>query len=268
MPPSISSAPAAVDDPRSSLPEMPDGQPGRPAAGGELALAAAAEPVSAVACDLDALEDELRDLDLTASTAVRLSLKRAFDVLASAAALLVLLPVFLVIAALIKLTDGGPTFFVQRRVGLRGRTFRMLKFRSMVMHAERLRPRLELLNESNGPVFKMRVDPRVTRVGRFIRRYSLDELPQLINVLVGDMSVVGPRPSLPSEVASYEPWQHRRFAVRPGLTCHWQVCPRRYQMSFDEWMRLDLKYVDDWSLRLDLDLIRRTVGVVLRGTGK
>jgi lipopolysaccharide/colanic/teichoic acid biosynthesis glycosyltransferase len=268
MPPSISRAPAATDDPRISLPEMPDGQPGRPAAGGELALAPAAEPDSAVACDLDGLEDELRDLERTASTAVRLSLKRAFDVLASAAALLVLLPVFLVIAALIKLTDGGPIFFVQRRVGLRGRTFRMLKFRSMVMHAERLRPRLEVLNESNGPVFKMRVDPRVTRVGRFIRRYSLDELPQLINVLFGDMSIVGPRPSLPSEVASYEPWQHRRFAVRPGLTCHWQVCPRRYEMSFDEWMRLDLKYVDDWSLRLDLQLIRRTVGVVLRGTGK
>ncbi len=267
MPPSISSAPAAIGDPGISRPSIPHGQASQQVAGG-LALATAARPVSAVVCDLEALEEELRDLDLTASTLVRLSLKRAFDVLASAAALLVLLPLFLLIAALIKLTDGGPIFFFQRRVGLRGQTFRMLKFRSMVIHAERLRPRLEVRNESNGPVFKMRLDPRVTRVGRFIRRYSLDELPQLINVLVGDMSIVGPRPSLPSEVASYEPWQYRRFAVRPGLTCHWQVCPRRYQVSFDDWMRLDLKYVDDWSLGLDLDLIRRTLGVVLRGTGE
>ncbi len=268
MPPSISSAPVVIGDPGISLPSIAHGQACQQVAGGEQALAIADQPVSGVACDLDALEDELRELDLTASMLVRSSLKRAFDVLASAAALLVLLPLFLVIAALIKLTDGGPIFFVQRRVGLRGQTFRMLKFRSMVIHAERLRPRLEVRNESNGPVFKMRLDPRVTRVGRFIRRYSLDELPQLINVLAGDMSIVGPRPSLPSEVARYEPWQYRRFAVRPGLTCFWQVCPRRYLISFDEWMRLDLKYVDDWSLRLDLDLIRRTLGVVLRGTGE
>ena len=268
MPPSISSAPAAIGDRGISLPSISHGQACQQVAGGELALATAAQPVSAVASDLDALEDEFRDLDLTASMLVRSSLKRAFDVLAAAAALVVLLPLFFVIAALIKVTEGGPIFFVQRRVGLRGQTFRMLKFRSMVIHAERLRPRLEVRNESNGPVFKMRLDPRVTRVGRFIRRYSLDELPQLINVLAGDMSIVGPRPSLPSEVARYEPWQYRRFAVRPGLTCHWQVCPRRYLISFDEWMRLDLKYVDDWSLRLDLDLIRRTLGVVLRGTGE
>ena len=114
----------------------------------------------------------------------------------------------------------------------------------------------------------MRRDPRVTAIGRFIRRYSLDELPQLLNILRGEMSVVGPRPSLPSEVLSYEQWQYRRFAVRPGLTCLWQVCPDRYRMSFDEWMRLDLRYVDDWNLRLDLDLILRTFGVVLAGTGE
>ncbi|MFL5311509.1 MAG: sugar transferase, partial [Myxococcales bacterium] len=197
-----------------------------------------------------------------------LSVKRALDVLASGLALLVLLPLFLVIAAAIKLTDGGPVFFAQLRVGRRAEMFRMLKFRSMVVHAERLRPRLEIRNESNGPVFKMKLDPRVTPIGRFIRKYSLDELPQLLNVLVGDMSIVGPRPSLPREVARYEAWQYRRFAVRPGLTCFWQVCPRRYQISFDEWMRLDLKYVDQWSLRLDLDLIVRTFGVVLGGTGE
>jgi lipopolysaccharide/colanic/teichoic acid biosynthesis glycosyltransferase len=224
--------------------------------------------LSSAPLDPAALEDEFRDFGLELSTIVRLSVKRAFDVVASAAALLVLLPLFLVIAALIKLIDGGPVFFEQPRVGLQGQVFRMFKFRSMVVHAERLRPRLEVRNESSGPVFKMRLDPRVTLIGRFIRKYSLDELPQLVNVLAGDMSIVGPRPSLPSEVALYEPWQLRRFAVRPGLTCYWQVCPRRYQMSFEDWMKLDLEYVEKWSLRLDLDLIGRTVGVVLRGTGK
>ena len=164
--------------------------------------------------------------------------------------------------------SGGSIFFAQRRVGFRGQTFRMLKFRSMVVHAERLRPRLEVRNESNGPVFKMKLDPRVTPIGRFIRKYSFDELPQIINVLLGDMSLVGPRPSLPSEVARYQPWQYRRFAVRPGLTCLWQVSPRRYEISFDDWMKLDLKYVEDWSFGLDLDLIRRTFGVVLAGTGE
>src|SRR5438445_9422532 len=144
----------------------------------------------------------------------------------------------------------------------------MLKFRSMVVHAESLKPKLQLVNESNGPVFKMRRDPRVTRVGRILRKYSLDELPQLINVLRGDMSLVGPRPSLEIEVARYEPWYFRRFAVRPGLTCFWQICGRRYRMPFDDWMRLDLKYVDQWSLRLDLVLIVRTFSVVLGGTGE
>ncbi len=143
----------------------------------------------------------------------------------------------------------------------------MLKFRSMVVQAERLRPKLQICNESNGPVFKMRLDPRVTATGRFIRRYSLDELPQLLNILRGDMSVVGPRPSLPSEVLSYQDWQFRRFAVRPGLTCLWQARPDRYEVSFDEWMQLDLKYVDEWSLRLDFNLILRTFAIVFAGTG-
>jgi lipopolysaccharide/colanic/teichoic acid biosynthesis glycosyltransferase len=238
------------------------------AAGGELAARAVVQPVVAAVLAPETFEDEFRDFDLTPATLVRLSVKRALDVVASGLALLVLLPLFLIVAAAIKATDGGPIFFAQRRVGRRGETFRMLKFRSMVVHAERLRPRLEIRNESNGPVFKMKLDPRVTPVGKFLRKYSLDELPQLFNVLAGDMSIVGPRPSLPREVACYEPWQYRRFAVRPGLTCFWQVCPRRYQVSFDDWMRLDLKYVDEWSLGLDFDLIRRTFGVVLGGTGE
>jgi lipopolysaccharide/colanic/teichoic acid biosynthesis glycosyltransferase len=232
--------------------------------GGQLALAGQGASVDGVPLDLTALADDSRDL----SMALRLALKRALDVAASAFALLVLSPLLLVIAALIKLTDGGPVFFSQPRVGFGRQTFAMLKFRSMVVDADRLRPRLEVHNESNGPVFKMRLDPRVTAVGRFIRRYSLDELPQLINVLLGEMSLVGPRPSLPSEVANYEPWQYRRFAVRPGLTCLWQVSPRRYRISFDEWMRLDLKYIDSWSLRLDLGLILRTFSVVVGGTGQ
>ena len=232
----------------------------------ELTLVPAPAPVAVGSLDLPALEFDEPDLELSA--VVRLSVKRAFDVLLSLTALLLLSPVLVLIAALIKLSDGGPIFFVQRRVGLRGQTFRMLKFRSMLVHAERLRPKLQLCNESNGPVFKMRLDPRVTAIGRFIRRYSLDELPQLLNILRGDMSVVGPRPSLPSEVLSYQQWQYRRFAVRPGLTCFWQVSPDRYQVSFDEWMQLDVRYVDEWNLRLDVELILRTFRVVLGGTGE
>jgi len=240
----------------------------QPVAAPDLALVPAAAPIAVGSLDLSALEQIFADFDSDLSTVVRLSLKRAFDILASATALLLLSPVLLLIAALIKLGDGGPVLFVQRRVGLRGRTFRMLKFRSMVIHAERLRPKLEICNESSGPVFKMRLDPRVTAIGRFVRRYSLDELPQLLNVLRGDMSIVGPRPSLPSEAAHYEQWQYRRFSVRPGLTCLWQVDPRRYQVSFDEWMQLDLTYVDRWNLRLDLALMLRTFRVVFAGTGR
>ncbi len=218
-------------------------------------------PVEPVSLPSEAIEADL-------SVAWRLALKRALDVVVAVAALAVLSPLLLLMALLIKATSAGPVFFGQRRVGMDRHVFRMLKFRSMVANAEALRPRLEVLNESNGPVFKMRMDPRVTWIGRFMRKYSIDEFPQLINVLLGDMSLVGPRPPLPSEVARYEPWQHRRFAVRPGLTCFWQVSHGRYRISFDEWIRLDLKYIDQWTLLVDLCLIFRTVGVVLRGTGE
>ena len=191
-------------------------------------------------------------------TWLRSFVKRGFDIIVTAVLLPIALPIMGAMAFLISLEGGTPIIYRQERVGYRGQKFTLLKFRSMTHDAEK-----------DGQAFWASInDTRITAVGRFMRRTRIDELPQLINVLFGDMSIVGPRPSLPSEVASYEPWQYRRFAVRPGLTCHWQVCPRRYQMSFDEWMRLDLKYVDDWGLRLDLDLIRRTVGVVLRGTGK
>jgi lipopolysaccharide/colanic/teichoic acid biosynthesis glycosyltransferase len=142
----------------------------------------------------------------------------------------------------------------------------MLKFRSMVSNAEELKMQLLSLNEQSGPVFKLRKDPRITSVGRIIRKFSIDELPQLINVLRGDMSIVGPRPSLPSEVALYEPWQRRRLSVRPGLTCLWQVSGRN-NVGFLDWMYLDMQYIDNWSLGHDLGLILRTVPVVLAGRG-
>jgi exopolysaccharide biosynthesis polyprenyl glycosylphosphotransferase len=196
------------------------------------------------------------------------AVKRMFDVLAAGTALWLLAPLFLVLAALVKATSRGPVFFKQVRCSLRGKRFEMLKFRSMVADAEQRRKDLEALNERNGPVFKLQKDPRVTRVGAILRKYSLDELPQLINILRGDMSVVGPRPPIPDEVAKYQPWQLRRLSVRPGLTCIWQVSPGRHQISFEEWMYLDLQYLDHWSLLQDLQIILRTLPIVFSGSGE
>jgi exopolysaccharide biosynthesis polyprenyl glycosylphosphotransferase len=194
------------------------------------------------------------------------AVKRLFDVAASGLALIVLGPLLLATAVLVKLTSKGPVFFKQTRSGLHGRPFQMLKFRSMRADAEELRAKLEAMNEQSGPVFKMKNDPRITAVGRFIRKYSIDELPQLFNVLKGDMSIVGPRPPLPTEVAKYESWQRRRLSVRPGLTCIWQVSGRN-QISFEEWMYLDMQYIDRWSFANDLSLILKTFPVVLAGRG-
>lgn len=197
----------------------------------------------------------------------QLALKRLFDIVSSAAALWVLLPLFAAVAVIIKLTSRGPVLFKQQRVGLHGKPFNMLKFRSMVVNAEELKAALAKQNEmGGGVVFKMKNDPRVTRIGRFIRKFSIDELPQLINVLRGDMSVVGPRPPIAPEVAKYEAWQRRRLSVRPGLTCIWQVSGRN-QISFEEWMYLDMQYIDHWSLKNDINLILKTVPVVLTGRG-
>jgi exopolysaccharide biosynthesis polyprenyl glycosylphosphotransferase len=194
--------------------------------------------------------------------------KRLFDIASSAFALWLLSPLLLTTALLVKLTSRGPIFFKQQRVGMHGRTFSMLKFRSMVVNAEELKAKLLAQNEQSGPVFKMQKDPRITPFGRFIRKFSIDELPQLINVLRGEMSVVGPRPPLPSEVAQYEPWQRRRLSVRPGLTCLWQVSPSgRNSVGFQEWMYLDMQYIDHWSLGRDFNLILKTVPVVLTGKG-
>jgi exopolysaccharide biosynthesis polyprenyl glycosylphosphotransferase len=197
---------------------------------------------------------------------IQIGIKRLIDIVASFTALTLLSPLLLATSLAVKLTSRGPTLFKQLRVGLHGRTFYMLKFRSMVKNAEELKAKLAAQNEQAGPVFKMKRDPRITRVGRFIRKYSIDELPQLINVLRGDMSLVGPRPPVPSEVARYEAWQRRRLSVRPGLTCVWQVSGRN-QISFEEWMLLDMRYIDHWSLTQDLQLILKTFPVVLTGRG-
>jgi exopolysaccharide biosynthesis polyprenyl glycosylphosphotransferase len=197
---------------------------------------------------------------------VALLFKRAFDVIASAAAILLLSPVLLGTAIAIKLESPGPVFFRQTRVGKNGRHFKMVKFRSMHVDAEARLESLRSLNEVSGPVFKMRNDPRVTRVGRFIRRTSIDELPQFLNVLSGEMSIVGPRPPVPAEVRKYERWQRRRLSVKPGITCTWQVSGRS-NISFDQWMRLDLEYIDTWSLWKDIQICFRTVPAVLTSRG-
>lgn len=193
-------------------------------------------------------------------------MKRLLDILASAAALWLLFPFLLLVVALVKLTSPGPVFFRQLRVGLHGKKFHMLKFRSMVANAEALKASLAAKNEQAGPVFKMKRDPRVTPLGRVLRKYSIDELPQLVNVLRGDMTLVGPRPPVPQEVAQYEPWQRRRLSVPPGLTCLWQVSGRN-EVGFEDWMYLDLQYIDHWSVSQDIGLLLKTVPAVVSGRG-
>lgn len=197
----------------------------------------------------------------------RVVVKRALDMFGVVVALPVILPVGLCVAAAVKLTSRGPIFFGQERYGYSKRRFRMYKFRTMVTDAEALQAALESKNEAAGPVFKIKQDPRVTRVGRFLRKTSLDELPQLLNVLKGDMSLVGPRPLAIRDVHRFtEPWLMRRFSVYPGLTCLWQISGRS-NLSFDEWVKLDLDYIDRWSLFLDARILLRTVPAVLKGTG-
>ncbi len=197
----------------------------------------------------------------------RLVAKRALDVLATGFALLFIGPLVILPAAIaIKLTAPGPIFFGQTRVGKHGKLFKMWKLRSMVVNAERLKLNLKAANDMDGPVFKMKKDPRITPVGRIMRKLSIDELPQLWNVLRGEMSLVGPRPAIPSEVAQYQPWQRRRLSVTPGLTCIWQVSGRN-KIGFEEWMRMDLRYIDTWTLSQDLKLIALTVPVAAVGYG-
>lgn len=192
--------------------------------------------------------------------------KRSCDILGASLGLVTLLPVFMLSALAVRLTSQGPALFVQTRVGKGGATFPCLKFRTMRIGAEAQRASLLGANLQDGPAFKVRNDPRVTPVGRFLRKFSLDELPQLLNVLVGDMSLVGPRPPLPSEVASYSEWHMGRTRIRPGLTCVWQVYGRN-RVTFQRWVEMDLWYIDNMSLGLDIKLIVHTFRVVLMGTG-
>lgn len=195
-----------------------------------------------------------------------LLLKRIFDIIFSVSSIVCFAPLLVAIAVAIRLDSRGPAVFKQRRVGKNGKCFTFYKFRSMYNDAERRRREMQHLNEVSGPVFKVRNDPRITRVGHILRRLSLDELPQLFNVLKGDMSIVGPRPPLPEEVELYEPWHLRRLAVTPGITCFWQV-QGRSKIGFDDWVRMDLEYIARRSLLLDMHIILKTVPAVFSGDG-
>ena len=188
--------------------------------------------------------------------------KRSFDIVCSFLALVLLSPILLITAVAIKIDDGGPVIFAQTRIGKDGKIFRMYKFRSMCVDAERKIKELQDKNESDGLAFKMEHDPRITRVGRFIRKTSIDELPQLINILIGDMSIVGPRPPLGYEVYYYNEYQMQRLLVKPGLTCYWQ-CSGRSDVSFDEWMDMDIKYIKERGFWRDIAIILKTVPAVL-----
>ena len=189
------------------------------------------------------------------------AIKRLIDITCSFVGILVLSPLFIIIAIIIKFTSKGPVFFSQKRVGRNGKEFDMYKFRSMVVNAEELKEKLAAQNEMSGPMFKMKDDPRVTKVGKFIRKTSIDELPQLWNILKGDMSLVGPRPSLPKEVAQFDEWMYKRLEVKPGLTCYWQVSGRN-NIDFEDWMKLDIRYVEEKNLWIDIKLIFKTVFVL------
>lgn len=197
---------------------------------------------------------------------LQLLFKRLVDIVASLTGLIILSPLLLVVALVIKTTSHGPVFFTQDRVGMNQRRFRLYKFRSMVVDAEAQKAKLAHLNELNGPAFKIANDPRITRIGRFLRKTSIDELPQLINVLQGEMSLVGPRPPLPDEVKKYEWLYRRRLSVKPGITCFWQVSGRS-NTTFEQWMEMDHDYIDNWSLWLDLKILLKTFPAVIFGRG-
>lgn len=192
--------------------------------------------------------------------------KRLFDIVVGFLILILLLPIIPVIALMIRLDTPGPVFFKQNRVGKDGRIFKFYKFRSMLREAEGQQKTVQEFNEKDGPIFKIRSDPRITDVGRFLRRSSLDEIPQILNVLKGDMSLVGPRPPLPGEVQHYRPWHRKRLEVMPGITCLWQISGRSH-ISFDEWMRLDMEYLKNRSFKTDLMIFLKTIPAVIARKG-
>jgi exopolysaccharide biosynthesis polyprenyl glycosylphosphotransferase len=197
-----------------------------------------------------------------------LIVKNMADIYFSITAVILLSPVFLIIALIIKLESRGPVFFKQERLGLRGRKFRLYKFRTMIVDAEKLQERLQEQNEMDGPAFKMKEDPRITGFGKFLRKTGLDEFPQLLNVITGEMSLIGPRPPLESEVKQYERWQLRRLSVKPGITCTWQITPNRNDVRFEKWMQLDLNYIDNWSLARDVKLFFKTITTLFYANGR
>lgn len=203
----------------------------------------------------------------TPNNSLRWIWKSISDFAIAASLLFCLSPVFLLVALIIRLTSKGPAIFKQRRVGLHGRQFYIYKFRTMVTNAEELKAKLIAQNESDGPTFKIKKDPRITPIGRFLRKTSIDELPQLFNVLRGEMSLIGPRPPLASEVAEYEDWQLRRLSVKPGITCTWQIIPNRNDVVFEKWMKLDIEYIEKWSLKEDFLLFFRTIKSVIINRG-
>ena len=195
------------------------------------------------------------------------SLKTIIDAYFSFITLALLSPAMILIAIAIRLNSSGPVIFKQVRVGLKGRQFYLYKFRTMVNNAETLKKQLLEQNEVDGPVFKIKNDPRITRVGRFLRKTGLDEFPQFFNVLKGEMSLIGPRPPLPDEILQYERWQLRRLSAKPGITCSWQIIPQRNEVKFDKWMRLDIAYIEDWSPQTDTKLLFRTIKTIFGGGG-
>lgn len=195
------------------------------------------------------------------------TIKRLFDMAVTLVLLIILSPIFIVISIIMKLTSKGPVLYYWDVVGKNGRPFRGYKFRTMMVGAEQIKSQLLSTNEMNGPVFKMKNDPRITPLGKILRKYSIDELPQLWSVLKGDMSLVGPRPAGPHEWEHYEEWQKRKLSVVPGITCLWQVSGRNKIDDFDEWVRMDLEYIDNWSLWLDFKILLKTIPAVLKGTG-
>ena len=206
-------------------------------------------------------------LMVTRDDELRQYIKRIMDIAVSSVMLIVLTPLLLIIAIMIKATSKGPLLYQWNVVGLNKKPFKSWKFRTMVLNADQMKTDLLDRNEMDGPVFKIKNDPRVTKIGKIFRKFSLDELPQLWSVFKGDMSLVGPRPAGPHELARYESWHRRKLSVKPGLTCLWQVKGRNKISSFDEWVRLDLEYIENWSLGLDLKILLKTILAVLRGSG-
>ncbi len=232
-------------------------------------LQSSISPVDPVKLQLKTLNNQ-KNLTLVdiPSHEVTYILKTMGDIYISLIAAILLLPFFLIISLAIKLDSPGPVFFKQERIGLRGRKFRLFKFRTMVSNAEEMLEKLKQKNEMDGPAFKIKDDPRITRFGKFLRKTGIDEFPQLINVIMGEMSLIGPRPPLETEVKQYKRWQLRRLSVKPGITCTWQIVPNRNEVTFEQWILMDLSYIDNWTISKDVKLFFKTIGTFFMAAGR